>query len=70
MRRSTKKKPELIYKEGKPVSVIINIDQYEKMLEKLEDMEDLMELQEMRKKPLKFKTLEEYLEERARKKSA
>jgi len=33
------------------------------MLERLEDLEDLNMLKEMRKSPLKFKKLEEFLEE-------
>ena len=56
MRSNAKKKPEMVYRGGKPVSVILDIDRYEKMLEKLEDIEDLKELQEMRKKPLKFRS--------------
>ena len=68
MRSNAKKKPEMVYRGGKPVSVILDIDRYEKMLEKLEDIEDLKELQEMRKKPLKFRSLDDYLNNR--KKSA
>ena len=55
--------PEIILKGGKPVAVILDVDKYQKMLEKLEDIEDLKMLNEMRKKPLKFRSLEEFLKE-------
>lgn len=49
-------------KEGKP-AVILDIDVYKGLLERLEDIEDLKILEEMRKKPLKFRKLEEFLKE-------
>lgn len=64
MRAKTKGKgPEIIVKDGKARAVILDIDKYQEMLERLEDMEDLKMLQEMRQKPLKFRKLEEFLEE-------
>jgi hypothetical protein len=41
--------------------VILDIDKYQEMLERLEDLEDLKMLQGMRKKPLKFRRLEDFL---------
>jgi prevent-host-death family protein len=55
--------PEFVVKGGKPVAVIIDINDYQEMLERLEDAEDLKMLQEMRQKKLRFRTLEEFLEE-------
>jgi len=43
--------------------VILDIEAYQEMLERLEDTEDLKMLAEMRHKPLKFKKLEDFLEE-------
>jgi len=43
--------------------VILDIEAYQEMLERLEDVEDLKMLAEMRKKPLKFKKLEDFLGE-------
>jgi len=64
MKGKTKRKvPELILKEGKPTAVILDIDEYQEMLERLEDVEDLRMLEEIRKKPLKFKKLEDFLKE-------
>ena len=61
--RTKRKVPELILKEGKPTAVILDIDEYQEMLERLEDVEDLRMLEEIRKKPLKFKKLEDFLKE-------
>jgi PHD/YefM family antitoxin component YafN of YafNO toxin-antitoxin module len=61
--RTKRKAPELVLKEGKPTAVILDIDEYQEMLERLEDVEDLRMLEEMRKKPLKFRKLEDFLKE-------
>ncbi len=57
-----RKKPDLIYRDGKPVAVILDIREYEDMLERLEDAEDLQSLRAMRSKPLHFRSLERFLE--------
>lgn len=54
---------EFIYRNGKPTAVIIDIDEYEEMLERLEDAEDLRILRRMRNRPLKFRKLDEFLKE-------
>ena len=61
--RAKKKSPEIVFKEGKPTAVILDIEEYQEMLERLEDMEDLKMLADMRKKPLKFKNLDNFLKE-------
>ncbi len=58
-----RKVPEIVLREGKPAAVILDIDEYQEMLERLEDVEDLRMLEEMRKKPLEFKRLEGFLKE-------
>ncbi len=58
--------PEIVTKNGKPVSVIIPIKDYEEMIERLEDAEDAAYLRETRTKPLSFRPLKEYLAERRR----
>ena len=64
MKGKTKRKaPEIVLKEGKPSAVILDIDDYREILERLEDLEDLNMLKEMRKGPLKFRKLEEFLGE-------
>jgi PHD/YefM family antitoxin component YafN of YafNO toxin-antitoxin module len=63
---STKHKPEIVLRNGKPSAVIIDIDEYREMLERLDDAEDLRELEEMRKRPLVFTKLEDFLQENPR----
>ena len=58
-----KKNPEIVLKDGKPTAVILDIDEYREILERLDDAEDLKMLEEMRKKPLEFKRLEDFLNE-------
>jgi PHD/YefM family antitoxin component YafN of YafNO toxin-antitoxin module len=58
-----KRNPEIVLRDGKPTAVIIDIDAYQEMLERLEDVEDLRLLEEMRRKPLKFRKLEDFLNE-------
>ena len=62
-RKVKKKNPEIVLRDGKPVAVILNIEEYQEILEQLEDIEDLKVLEKMRKKPLKFRRLEEFLKE-------
>jgi PHD/YefM family antitoxin component YafN of YafNO toxin-antitoxin module len=57
------KEPEIILRNGKPAAVILEIDKYREILERLEDAEDLKALAEMRKRPLRFRRLEEFLRE-------
>lgn len=57
--------PELIYRNGEPVGVILDIAKYESMLERLEDLEDLEALRKMRERPVRFRSLDEYLQEHA-----
>lgn len=59
--KAKKKPPEIILKQGKPSAVILDINEYKEMLEKLEDIEDLKTLDAMRKKPLKFQSLDDFL---------
>lgn len=61
--KAKRKEPGIIFRGGKPAAVIIDIDDYQEMLERLEDAEDLKMLAEMRQKPLNFKKLEDFLAE-------
>ncbi len=61
--KSKKKALEIVLREGKPAAVILDIDEYREMLERLEDVEDLRILREMRKRPLKFRKLDDFLRE-------
>ncbi len=58
-----KRKPQFVVEDGKPTAVILDIGEYEELLDRLEEAEDLEALREMRKKPLKFRPLSEFLNE-------
>ncbi|MBW1683083.1 MAG: type II toxin-antitoxin system Phd/YefM family antitoxin [Deltaproteobacteria bacterium] len=62
-KRAGRKTPEVVFRDGKPTAVIIDIKEYQEMLERLEDVEDLKALEKIRKRAMKFRTLEEFLEE-------
>ena len=58
------KEPEIVTRNGKPVSVIIPIEEYEELLERAEDAEDIASLKHARKKKTHYRPLEEYLARR------
>jgi len=62
--RATSREPEIVTRNGKPVSVIIPIEEYEELLERAEDAEDIAWLKRLRRKKLNYRPLEEYLAER------
>ena len=59
--RRKRKDPEIVMRGGKPAAVILDIEEYRALLERVEDVEDLKMLREMRKRPVKFRKLEEFL---------
>lgn len=61
--KTGRRRPEIILRDGKPSAVILDIDNYHEMLERLEDKDDLEALEKMRKRPLKFKPLNDFLKE-------
>jgi prevent-host-death family protein len=61
--KAKRKDPEIVLRNGKPAAVILEIEHYREMLERLEDAEDLKALAEMRKRPLNFMPLEDFLRE-------
>jgi len=64
MSRIVKTKPQLIMKNGKPNAVIIDIEDYRKMLERLEDKEDLDDLVKIRTGTPCFRKFADFLTER------
>ncbi len=58
--------PEVVMRKGKAVSVILPIKDYEELLELAEDRADLAVLRKARQKPLHYRPLEDYLNERRR----
>jgi len=64
MSRIVKTKPQLIMKNGKLNAVIIDIEDYRKILERLEDKEDLDDLIKIRSGSPSFRKLEDFLAEK------
>ena len=56
--------PEIVTRNGKPVSVIIPIEDDEELLERVEDAKGIAWLKGVRRKPLHYRPLEDYLAER------
>jgi antitoxin (DNA-binding transcriptional repressor) of toxin-antitoxin stability system len=55
--------PEIVTKNGKPVSVILPIKHYRELIERLEDAQDVAWLKRARRKKLHYRPLEEVLAE-------
>ena len=64
-KKRTIKDPEVIYRDKKPVSVIIDIDEYNKLLDRLEDIDDIKYIKELKKKSLSFRKLDDILAEQS-----
>lgn len=64
MQMSTNREPEIVTRNGKPVSVIIPIKDYEELLERAEDAGDMAWVKRARNKKRHYRPLEEYLAKR------
>lgn len=59
--------PQIVTRKGKPISVIIPIEAYEELLERVEDAADVEWLRKARRKPIRYRSLDEYLGSRKKK---
>jgi prevent-host-death family protein len=59
--------PEIVTKNGKPVSVILPIKRYQEIMERLEDAEDVAWLKKARRKKLHYRPLEDVLADLSKK---
>lgn len=55
--------PELVYRQGKAVAVIVDIEAYREMLERLEDVDDLRAIEAIRHDTTGDRPLDEVLAE-------
>jgi prevent-host-death family protein len=62
--RTTNREPEIVTRNGKPVSVILPIKEYQELLERAEDAEDVAWLKRARRKKPHYRPLEDYLAKR------
>jgi hypothetical protein len=53
--------PEIGLRNGKPAAVIIDIEHYRELVERAEDAEDIRALEAMRRKPIRFRKLDDFL---------
>ncbi|MFN8626243.1 MAG: type II toxin-antitoxin system prevent-host-death family antitoxin [Candidatus Binatia bacterium] len=53
--------PEIVLRNGQPAAVILDIEHYRELLERAEDAEDLKVLRAMRRRPVKFRRLDDFL---------
>ena len=61
--KATLAEPDIVTRKGKPVSVILPIEDYQKLLERAEDLEDVAWLKRARRKKLQYRLLDDYLTE-------
>ena len=62
--KATLANPEIVVRNGKPVSVILRLKDYNELLERIEDAADVGWLKKSRKRPKRYRPLEAYLAER------
>jgi hypothetical protein len=62
--KTTLVEPEIVTRNGKPVSVILPIKEYQELLERAEDGDDVAWLKRARRKPMQYRPLEDYLADR------
>ncbi|MBM4030971.1 MAG: type II toxin-antitoxin system Phd/YefM family antitoxin [Planctomycetes bacterium] len=60
------REPEIVLRNGKPARVILDIRDYEELLDRIEDKEDARALAALRRKPVHFRRFGDYLAERSR----
>jgi len=60
------KKPYLVYRDDKQVAVIMDINDYNEILERLDDEEDIEYLRTVREKPPQYRSFNEYLSEHSK----
>jgi PHD/YefM family antitoxin component YafN of YafNO toxin-antitoxin module len=56
--------PEIVTRKGRPVSVILPIEEYRELLERVEDAVDVAWLKRARTKPIRYRPLADFLAER------
>lgn len=63
-------KPQIVVKNGKPVAVLVSIEEYEALLEAAEQAADLRAIRAMKKADWETVSFDEYLRSKRRRASA
>ncbi len=63
MSKLLKTKPQVVMKNGRPDAVIIDLNDYERILERLEEKEDIEDLEKIRAGGAKFRKFDDFLAE-------
>jgi len=63
-------KPDVILRNGKPAAVVLDIEDYEAMLERLEQLDDLKAIRAMKKKDWETVGFDQYLRGKRKRASA
>ena len=58
--KATLSEPEIVTRNGKPVSVILPIEDYRELIERAEDSDDIAWLKQARQKPQQYRPLADY----------
>lgn len=61
------RKPEVVYRAGRVISVILDVEDYIRLMEQAEDAEDSEEIKKLRREKLSFRPLTDYLKEHGEK---
>jgi hypothetical protein len=61
-------KPQVVVKDGKPIAVLLDIADYEALLELAEQKEDMKAIRAMKKRDWETISFEEYLQKDAKRK--
>jgi len=67
---ATLAKPESVFRNGKPVSVLLRLQDYQELLARAENIEDTAWLKKARAKEKHYRPLENYLAKRSAKRRA
>ena len=63
MKAARGRRPQVVAKDGEPVAVIIDIDEYRALLEKLDDADDIACLKAIAGRKLRFRKLSDFVSE-------
>jgi PHD/YefM family antitoxin component YafN of YafNO toxin-antitoxin module len=61
--RKQVREPQMLYRNGRPTAVLLDIKEYRRLLELAENEHDLRKLAELEQRPQPYRPFEEFLDE-------